>query len=110
MDAKENQMQQIITRCRGDEEFKKRLMADPAKIFDAEGVNVPDGVSIRVVEDTDQVRTLIIPPEPSHLDDDQLNGITGGSLCKAILRTGIICAFHKLPLPAGEGWGGGSKT
>ena len=27
-----------------------------------------------------------------------------------ILRTGIICAFHKLPLPAGEGWGGGSKT
>jgi hypothetical protein len=28
----------------------------------------------------------------------------------AILRTGIICAFHKLPLPAGEGWGGGSKS
>ena len=27
-----------------------------------------------------------------------------------ILRTGIICAFHKLPLPAGEGWGGGTKT
>ena len=27
-----------------------------------------------------------------------------------ILRTGIICAFHKLPLPAGEGWGWGSKT
>jgi hypothetical protein len=27
-----------------------------------------------------------------------------------ILRTGIICAFHKLPLPAGEGWGGGSRT
>ncbi len=26
-----------------------------------------------------------------------------------ILRTGIICAFHKLPLPAGEGWGGDSK-
>jgi hypothetical protein len=37
-------------------------MADPAKILDAEGVNLPDGVSIRVMEDTDQVRTLIIPP------------------------------------------------
>jgi hypothetical protein len=86
MDAKENQMQQIITRCWGDEEFKKRLMADPAKILDAEGVNLPDGVSIRVMEDTDQVRTLIIPPEPFHLDDDQLNGITGGSLCKAPLN------------------------
>jgi hypothetical protein len=38
------------------------------------------------MEDTDQVRTLIIPPEPFHLDDDQLNGITGGSLCKAPLN------------------------
>ena len=87
METAENPMQKIITRCWEDEEFKKRLMADPAKILDAEGVNVPDGVSIRVVEDTDQVRTLIIPPEPSHLDDDQLNGITGGSLCKTIYLT-----------------------
>jgi hypothetical protein len=78
MEEKENPMQKIITRCWEDEEFKKRLMADPAKILDAEGVSVPDGVSIRVVEDTDQVRTLIIPPAPSHLDDDQLKGITGG--------------------------------
>jgi hypothetical protein len=33
-----------------------------------------------------------------------------GKFSSSILRTGIICAFHKLPLPAGEGWGGGSKT
>jgi len=78
METAENPMQKIITRCWEDEEFKKILMADPAKILDAEGVSVPDGVSIRVVEDTDQVRTLIIPPAPSHLDDDQLKGITGG--------------------------------
>ena len=58
---------------------KKRLMANPKKILGAEGVNVPDGVSILVVEDTEQVRTLIIPPAPPfHLDDDQLKGITGG--------------------------------
>jgi hypothetical protein len=55
-------------------------MADPAKILDAKGVNVSDGISIRVVEDTEQVRTLIIPPAPSHLDDDQLKGIAGGRL------------------------------
>ena len=78
METAENPMQKIITRCWEDEEFKKRLMADPAKILDAEGVSVLDGVSIRVVEDTEQVRTLIIPLAPSHLDDDQLKGITGG--------------------------------
>jgi hypothetical protein len=78
MTTAENPMQKIIARCWEDEEFKKRLMADPAKTFDAEGVRIPAGVSIRVVEDTDQVRTLIIPPAPSHLDDNQLMGITGG--------------------------------
>ena len=62
MTTAENPMQKIIARCWEDEEFKKRLMADLAKILGAEGVNVPDGVSIRVVEDTEQVRTLIIPP------------------------------------------------
>ena len=78
MTTAENPMQKIIARCWEDEAFKKRLMADPAKTIDAEGVRIPAGVSIRVVEDTDQVRTLIIPPAPSHLDDDQLKRITGG--------------------------------
>jgi hypothetical protein len=78
MTTAENPMQKIIARCWEDEEFKKRLMADPKKVLDGEGVNVPDGVSIRVMEDTEQIRTLIIPPAPSHLDDDQLKGITGG--------------------------------
>jgi len=80
MKTAENPMQKIIARCWEDEEFKKRLIADPAKILDAEGVSVPDGVSIRVVEDTEQIRTLIIPSAPSHLDDDQLKGITGGAV------------------------------
>ena len=59
MKTAENPMQKIIARCWEDEEFKKRLIADPAKILDAEGVSVPDGVSIRVVEDTEQIRTLM---------------------------------------------------
>ena len=93
MTTAENPMQKIIARCWEDEAFKKRLMADPAKILGAEGVNVPDGVSIRVVEDTDQVRTLIIPPAPSHFDDNQLMGITGGiQLC----NRGDSCATQDM--------------
>ena len=79
MTTAENPMQKIITRCWEDEAFKKRLMADPAKTIDAEGVRIPAGVSIRVVEDTDQVRTLIIPPAPFVLGDDQMKNISGGN-------------------------------
>ena len=93
MTTAENPMQKIIARCWEDEEFKKRLMADPAKILDAEGVSVPDGVSIRVVEDTDQVRTLIIPLAPSHLDDDQLKGIAGGAINRCKRNANDFCDY-----------------
>jgi hypothetical protein len=95
MKTAENPMQKIITRCWEDEEFKKRLMADPAKILDAEGVNIPDGVSIRVVEDTDQVRTLIIPPAPSRLNDDQLKGIAGGVPIRCMKRSIDLCEIWR---------------
>ncbi len=29
---------------------------------------------------------------------------------ETILQTGITCTFLMLPLPAGEGWGGGPKA
>jgi hypothetical protein len=58
-------------------------------------VNVPDGVSIRVVEDTDQVRTLIIPPAPSRLNDDQLKGIAGGVPIRCMKRSIDLCEIWR---------------
>jgi hypothetical protein len=42
----------IITKCWADPEFKRRLIADAAGTLRAEGVPVPDGAKVSVVEDT----------------------------------------------------------
>jgi len=75
MGAHENPMQRIIAKCWEDEAFKARLLADPAATLEAEGVEVPEGVTINVVEDTAQVHNLVIPAQPGRLEDAALDAI-----------------------------------
>jgi hypothetical protein len=84
MSAKENPIQKIIVKCwKGEDEgFKKRLLADPTAVLKAEGVPVPDGITLKVLEDTTQTRTLLIPLPPERLSDALLGGVWAGSRCR----------------------------
>lgn len=79
----EEQMQQysqIVAKCWADAEFKARLIADPKTILTAEGIEVPEGEELRVVENTPGVTYLVLPSPPSEgeLDDDRLGVLAGG--------------------------------
>ena len=79
MSEADNAMQKIITRCWEDEAFKERLLAEPAATLAAEGVEIPEGVTVNVAVDTEDVRTLVIPPPPSGaLSDRDLSAVAGG--------------------------------
>jgi hypothetical protein len=78
MNPKENPLPSIISRCWRDEAFKQKLLADPVATLKAEGIDVPAGVAVNIVVDTENVRTLVIPPAPKSLDDEQLNAVDGG--------------------------------
>ena len=69
----------IITKCWADPEFKRRLLAEPIKTLRAEGVSVPDGIKVNVVENTAAEFTFVILPEPSELSEEALDGISGGA-------------------------------
>ena len=76
MAEQDNPMQKVITKCWEDEAFKERLLADPAATLAAEGVQVPEGVTINVAVDSADVRTLVIPPPPTtELGDVELDSI-----------------------------------
>jgi len=80
MAEQENPMQKIITRCWDDEAFKERLLADPAATLAAEGVQVPEGVTVNVAVDSRDVRTLVIPlPPTAELSDVELEGVAAGA-------------------------------
>ena len=68
----------IITKCWADPEFKKRLIAAPVETLRNEGVSVPDGTKVNVVENTAAEFTFVIPPEPSELSEKALAGVAGG--------------------------------
>jgi len=66
MNDQSKQYQQLIVKCWADEAFKQRLLADPAGTLNAEGIEVPEGVRVHVVENTAHVFTLVIPAQHTH--------------------------------------------
>ncbi len=69
---------QLIAKCWADEGFKQKLLADPARTLKDEGAEVPAGLTVNVLENTDQVFHLVIPPKPTELSDDDLGRVAGG--------------------------------
>jgi len=79
MTDQSKQYQQLIAKCWADEAFKQRLLADPAATLKAEGLDVPKGVSVRVLENTAQVFNLVIPLVPTDISDEGLVSVAGGA-------------------------------
>ncbi len=71
---------QIIARAWSDDAFKRTLLNDATAALKAEDIDVPDGVEIRAVENTENVMYLVVPRQPVRvpLSDDQLASVAGG--------------------------------
>ena len=51
------------------------------KVFSENEIQIPDGIKIRMVENTEKTTHLILPPEPSdELSDEILEGASGWGL------------------------------
>jgi hypothetical protein len=71
----------IIARAWRDPAFKAKLMADPHGVLKEAGVAVPTGMTVKVVENTDTHRHLVLPPKPTgELSDAELDKVAGGTL------------------------------
>jgi hypothetical protein len=73
-----NPMVRLIAKCWADEAFKNRLLADPAATLKGEGIEVPEHLSVKAVENTEKVFHLVIPARPAELSDEELDEIAGG--------------------------------
>lgn len=70
---------QIMARCWIDEDFKQRLLRDTSAVLREQGMEVPEGVSVNIVENTDQVIHYVLPPNPkTELSDADLDTVAGG--------------------------------
>jgi len=73
-------MGRIVARARTDEAFRERLLADATAVLREEGVAVPEGVTVKAVENTRDVEHLVIPSRRAHegLDEAALGAVVGG--------------------------------
>ncbi len=71
--------QEFARKVLSDESFRSQLKGDPKGTLAAEGMNVPDGIEIQVVESTPTKHYLLLPPlQTGELTDEQLASAQGG--------------------------------
>jgi Nitrile hydratase, alpha chain len=100
----EDAWQQLIARAWCDPVLKARLLADPAAVLREQGLNVPAGVRVNVMENTDGVMentdgvlNLVLPAKPSALDlcDEELQmAAVGRGRCDCDCRGYCGCNEH----------------
>jgi hypothetical protein len=81
MTEQRNALVDLIAACWKDEALKARFMADPKAVLAEYGMAVPDGMDVKVVENTDDCVHITMPEPPSgsgDLSDEELSNAAGG--------------------------------
>ena len=82
MTEQRNQLADLFAACWKDETLKQRFMSDPKAVLAEYGMDVPDGMDVNVVENTDTTVHITMPAPPSggmDLSDDELSNAAGGT-------------------------------
>ena len=71
----------VVARAWNDDEFKQRLLGEPAAVMKEAGLDVPEGVSVSIAEQRPDELRLLLPARPKDmgLDDETLENIAGGA-------------------------------
>ena len=84
--------QQFAEKFLTDEAFRSELKSDPKAALGAHGMDVPEGIDIKVVESTENTHYIVLPPlQTEELSDDQLTAAQGGTFAYTLLSC-VLCA------------------
>ena len=85
MSEQQDQLADLFAACWKDAGVKQRFMADPKAVLAEYGMDVPDGMDVNVVENTDNTVHITIPAPPMALDGyeemsmEELSNVAGGA-------------------------------
>ncbi|MEE2907121.1 MAG: NHLP leader peptide family RiPP precursor [Planctomycetota bacterium] len=81
MSEERNKLAELFAACWKDEALKARFMTDPKAVLAEHGIDVPDGIDVNVVENSDNTAHIIMPAAPpgaAGLSDEELSNAAGG--------------------------------
>ena len=91
MTEQRNQLADLFAACWKDETLKQRFMSDPKAVLAEYGMDVPDGMDVNVVENTDTTVHITMPAPPSgamDLSDEELSNAAGGDIAPSVCCMG----------------------
>ena len=77
-----NKMNALIAACWKDDALKQRFLSDPHAVLAEYGMDVPEGMNVNVVENTDATVHVTLPAAPDAnvaLSDEELSAAAGGA-------------------------------
>ena len=82
-----------MTKAWSDPDFKARLLADPKAVLAEAGVQVPDGIHMKIIEDTSDVINIVLPASPAGgaVSEQDMEQIAGGTLPTIYLTCRWVC-------------------
>ncbi|MBS0650972.1 MAG: NHLP leader peptide family RiPP precursor [Verrucomicrobia bacterium] len=96
--SKENQeafhkaWSKMIAKAWTDPAYKEKLLKNPLALFKEEGIQVPEGIQLKIEENTDKIVHLSLPQKPhGHLSETELKKLAAGLTTNTI---GSISACH----------------
>ena len=85
MMTQKSELVELFEACQDDDALKARLINDPSSVLAEFDIETPEGICVKVVENTDDTMYITIPAAPRSakklLDSDVLNRATGGGCC-----------------------------
>ncbi|HEX2076915.1 MAG TPA: NHLP leader peptide family RiPP precursor [Longimicrobium sp.] len=72
------QVAEVVDRATFDPAFRQQLLSAPAATLQGAGIEVPDGLEVRVVENTGRVRHIVLPQKPEGLSFEGAATPSGG--------------------------------
>ena len=82
-----NKMNTLIAACWKDDALKQRFLSDPHAVLAEHGMDVPEGMNVNVVENTDTTVHITLPAAPDNyyeLLDEELRSAAVGHACMSL--------------------------
>jgi hypothetical protein len=96
MTEERNQLAELFAACWKDDALKQRFLSDPHAVLAEHGMDVPEGINVNVVENTDTTVHVTLPAAPDahgDLSDAELENAAGGFLENECSCTYVCPAF-----------------
>ena len=84
MTEESNTLTDLFAACWKDDALKARFMADPKAVLAERGIDMPDNIDVKVVENSDNTVHITLPMAPeghAELSDEELSHAAGGAAC-----------------------------